>query len=522
MNCLATPTRADCHEVDDRARVDYHSQGALLIIGDGQVDLALVVAEGLPGPAVLIVPREVQRSSAPAGVDIRWIRGKVTGLEGWLGQFKPKFVDVMDSDLQRATGSREPRFDLVIDLSQQPLLTRSVLPFGYFAPRSPEQLAQALAQCQQLVGRFSKPKYFNYEPGLCAHSSFGQSGCTRCLDVCGAQAIRSAGEQIEVNPHLCQGCASCTLACPTGALSFAAPTRQSLLSRLEKALASANRANPVVLVHSSSLQPSAIDADVRLSVEALAAFGEELWFAALALGARQLLLWVDEGMPGETRQLLDRRIEVAQTMLSGAGYPVDALRVVDSRTACAPLLAPIPAHRTSAPATEVASLPVHSKRALFTRALAQIEAPEGFVPLRLFGDSAFGTIDVDRERCTLCSACARICPTAAIRYDDGTDSGTARLAFAEELCVQCGACELGCPERAIALQARIAPVSIRGVWRIVAEETLAACLDCGRGFMPHKLLEANIRRSQSGAAPEMMIEQMRRCPDCRHRRIRER
>lgn len=521
MKCLATLNPADHPAAGEHARVDYHSTGRLLIISENPIDLDLLAAAGLPGPTVLIVPHTVPRQAIPPDVDARWLRGRVSGLQGWLGQFKAEFVDVLDDDLQRATGNRAARFDLVIDLAQQPLLTRSVLPFGYFAPQSTDHLWQALAQCRQWVGHFSKPKFFDYEPGLCAHSSFGQSGCARCLDVCGAQAIRSTGEQVEIDPHLCQGCASCTLACPTGALSFVAPNRPTLLTRLTQLLASASHTNPVLLVHCSSTQPGKVSADVRLSVESLVAFGEELWFAALAMGVRQLLLWVDEDMPEETRQLLHRRVEMAATMVSASGYAPDALRVIDGRSDLAPSPASIPAHRVGTLGADVGSLPLRSKRALLTRALAQIEAPAGFEPVRLLGGAPFGTIEVDRERCTLCSACARICPVAAIRYDDGVDSGSARLAFAEELCVQCGACERGCPERAIELKARLAPASVRGTWRIVATETLSSCLDCGRGFMPQKLLEANIRRSQSSAAPQMMIEQMRRCPDCRHRRIRQ-
>ena len=46
---------------------------------------------------------------------------------------------------------------------------------------------------------------FDVDTNICAHSRSGQIGCTRCLDTCPAQAIKPAGDSIEVDPHLCQG-----------------------------------------------------------------------------------------------------------------------------------------------------------------------------------------------------------------------------------------------------------------------------------------------------------------------------
>ena len=52
---------------------------------------------------------------------------------------------------------------------------------------------------------------------------------------------------------------------------------------------------------------------------------------------------------------------------------------------------------------------------------------------------------MDREACTLCMACASVCPAGAIN----AGGELPRLDFIELNCVQCGLCESACPEDAI-------------------------------------------------------------------------
>jgi ferredoxin len=49
---------------------------------------------------------------------------------------------------------------------------------------------------------------------------------------------------------------------------------------------------------------------------------------------------------------------------------------------------------------------------------------------------------VNREKCTGCGTCIDVCPTEAIRIEDG------RAVITVE-CVDCGACPRVCPEGAI-------------------------------------------------------------------------
>jgi ferredoxin len=154
-------------------------------------------------------------------------------------------------DFQREALATSERFDLVLDLREAPAFSQPAPPQGYVhvppgAVDGP-RLLDAVLTLRGLVGEFEKPRFFHYRQSLCAHSRNQQIGCTACIDVCSASAIRSdaslkgktlgkvrrntpavpdAGGQgggIVVDPHLCVGCGACTTVCPSGALAYAAP-----------------------------------------------------------------------------------------------------------------------------------------------------------------------------------------------------------------------------------------------------------------------------------------------------------
>ncbi|HEV7390894.1 MAG TPA: 4Fe-4S binding protein, partial [Burkholderiales bacterium] len=114
--------------------------------------------------------------------------------------------DIRAIDFDRVETPRADRYDLVLDLSSEPLLRTSQPPQGYFAPgRDPLQQALAASQLARLTGEFEKPKYYVYNERICAHSRSGIVGCTQCLDVCSTAAISSdiANNRVQVDSHLC-------------------------------------------------------------------------------------------------------------------------------------------------------------------------------------------------------------------------------------------------------------------------------------------------------------------------------
>jgi len=514
-HCRATLSPVPDERAAPRASVLYRSRGVVLVAGDDASALAaasdlartLKVVMFAPGA----VPGDLQANPLIVG-------GRIASLEGRLGDFRATArASEAEVDIGGFSQNSDRRFDLVLDLQAAPLLQRSVSPPGYFAPAGGE-LAGTLEAIRALVGTFSKPIFFDYAEELCAHGAQGYKGCTRCLSVCGAGAIRSDGDRIAVDPHLCQGCAACTLACPTGALSFRDPSRADLLARLDNAIAGTRRANepPVVVVHARAqaafVEPLLAGGNgVALEVEPLAAFGEETWFGALAQGARGVVIVAEADSPIETRSLFVDRVALARTVLAVAGLPADAVRMVEP-DGLARALADAPPGRE---ARSAGALDAARKRGVLTDALARIESTAGFVPTALPLGAPLGAISVDRGKCTLCQACANLCPTGAIRYGE---QPVPRLSLVEEACVQCGICEAACPEDAIALAPRITHAETRRNVQLLHEGELARCPQCDAAFISARLLDASIAKTASlmPLAPEAE-KRMRLCFDCRRR-----
>ncbi len=208
----------------------------------------------------------------------------------------------------------------------------------------------AVLKLRDLVGEFEKPKFFQYKQKLCAHSRNEQIGCTACIDVCSAQAIRSDASLkgrarrrpaaqtaggIVVEPHLCVGCGACTTVCPSGAISYATPRAAEQGQRMRTLVVdlSARRRQGSGAAaaqprgrrcghQANSAGPRAPMRRVRgvplrvlpLELWHTASVGIELWLSAIAYGASQVwVLMTDEEAP-EYRVAVQAQIEVAQTL----------------------------------------------------------------------------------------------------------------------------------------------------------------------------------------------------------------
>jgi len=524
--CIATLTALAPNTTAPPDAVRFESRGAVLVIGDDAG-----IAE-----AVAAVAQHHRTAAFAPGIDsvrfgsrVTAVGTRVAALHGRFGAFRG---EVRGPDGMKAIGAASPNrdglFDLVLDLGRQPLVAAEVAPLGYFAP-GPDAAARAAAigTMRTLVGSFTKPRYFNYQAELCAHGASGLKGCTRCLDVCSTTAITSAGSQIRVDPYLCQGCATCTLACPTGALSFKMPTREVLHRRLAETLRRPSAPpRPVLVVHGQAqaevVHGAAATRDVlTLAAEPLPAFGEESWLEAFALGAHALVLLDDERLAPASRALIGESIAQARTLLQSLGVPAHRLGFVPV-DALASWLDDL-ARSTDAPAGDESGArtaaapqaPAATKRLALLGAFGRLGSGDAAAaPVELTAGACLGEVLVDRKRCTLCFACVNLCPTGALSSDEG---GTPRLSFAEDACVQCGLCERGCPEKAVTLHPRFTPqAGARGTTRVLNEDELLACTTCGTPFISRKLLASSFERIKDHPVlAKGGRERLMTCPACR-------
>ncbi|OGA04808.1 MAG: hypothetical protein A3H35_17765 [Betaproteobacteria bacterium RIFCSPLOWO2_02_FULL_62_17] len=526
--CLAALTALAPNASVAPDMVAFDSRGVVLVVGDGPDIAAAVGALAGPMKVVAFAPNFTEFEAGRANVTA--VGGRVVSLSGVLGAFRAQAATPGggSADIGKFSPNSDGCFDLVLDLSGRPLQLGSVAPIGYFAPRGDHTaLAEAIAALRRLVGRIVKPRYADYEAALCTHGAKGLRGCVQCLDACPAGAIRSAGDLVELDTRLCQGCAGCALACPTGAISFNRPSRAMLrasLRRLTDSAASVSNAAPVIVAHAPAAG-AAIDAlhlparARTLQVDALAALDGELWFEALALGAAGVVMVCSAGATMEQRRLFDRMIAEARVLLGAIGVSPARLALAETDALAATIDA-VPqqacglngAGKPAAATADVAKRP-SLLAALETLQLGSDRAP---APIALAPGMPFGEVAVDRAKCTLCFSCAYLCPAAALVAEP---EPVPKLRFAEARCVQCGLCDIGCPEHAITLHPRFLPdAAARNEARVLHEDGLFCCTECGTPFISTRLLASSVERIKGYMAlDDEGVERLKMCPACRQR-----
>jgi ferredoxin len=484
----------DAFEFEPTSLVSYQSTGKVIALGD---DDALAKCSELPA-ALDINPVEIST-------------GQIQ-IEGYLGAYRVIVTDQQGNEISH-------QGDAILDLNEAPLLAREMLPPGYFhVPPGDWGNPELAVELADLPGEFQKPKYFDYDASICAHGVNGKVACRQCIDACPAEAIHSLVDRIEVNPYLCQGGGSCTTVCPSGAIRYLYPGLRDNGNRLRDMLRVYQEQGgemPIVFFHSESYSPEMYlqhyDNLLPLEVEELGSVGMDLCLSALAYGALQVVLHVDEGVPRSTRDNLGAQVEWVQALLTGLGLEGIGISLCSHDAALPEIKAP-----------NVVEIAVHDmspgKRSAIYQALdhlvAKLQPAQDQVELP--ATAPFGEAVIDAEKCTLCMACVGSCPGKALQ--DGSNREVPEVFFIESNCLQCGACVQTCPEDAITLQPRLLfDFETRNRARALNSDTPFACISCGKPFAPTSVINKMQEKLKDHYmfGSDRALDRLKMCDNCR-------
>jgi ferredoxin len=551
-------------EAEPAPAVEFKSQGQVLVIGPAAA--ALDWAERLSGQLEVSVLVTAGGGELPLERKYPVWSGKVTGLSGWLGAFEVEWrqenpidlevctrcnaciracpedaigfdyqVDLAKCkdhrdcvkacgsigaiDFSRTDVSRKDAFDLVLDLSREPLIRLHTLPQGYFAPGD-DPLEQALAaqQLAALVGEFEKPKFFQYREKICAHSRSGKQGCNACIDVCSSGAIQPDGDHIRVEPHLCAGCGGCATVCPSGAMTYTYPKVPDMGARLKTALATYREAggkDACIVFHDAADGRSALLAYARkgkglpgrvipLECFHVASIGMDLMLGAMAYGASQISILITDKTAEGYVGALRRQMGYAETIVNALGYAGKHFSLIENP---ADLWELAPAATVAKPAAFNLS---PEKRTTLDFALDHLARHESKT-IALSAGAPFGALTVNKQTCTLCKACIGACPESALI--DSTE--TPSLRFIERNCVQCGLCVNTCPESAITLVPRLLIGKEAKEAVTLNEAEPFNCVRCAKPFGTRQMVENMLGKLGGHSMFAGGTRRLQMCGDCR-------
>ncbi len=511
--------------------ITYRSSGRLLVVGPhAAVSEAARHCQAKSGIQCVLLSTEisVHRKEAPANGRHEVYLADFVEITGHLGAF---VVEVSRNDkvvnFAETLGYESKTFDLVLDLGDTPAIDSEISPPGYISTAGTRRTIEgAVDEISELVGNFEKPKYFSYDPDICAHGRSGLIGCSRCLDACPTDAISSIGEMIEVDPYLCQGAGACSSACPTGAITYDHPCSSTLIDAIRNLLKSYRQAggeNPSVLFYDSEAGSEIVVKSAAslpqnllpIEVEEIGSIGIDIWLTCIAYGSRSVSILVPPPVARSVTEELRSQIEYFDALLVGAGYENGAVRLLeaDGKTKLLKALKQGGSELAIEPAN---FLPSGAKRTDIRMALDylyELAQPRSTVAALPEG-APFGEIKVDRGDCTLCFACVSVCPASAL--EAGGD--TPKLSFIEWNCVQCGLCETACPETAISLKPRfVFDPAKRMRSRTLNEDAPLCCIGCGKPFATRSMLarmQTKLKDHWMFQDPDA-VKRLEMCEDCR-------
>ncbi|CAB1129309.1 conserved protein of unknown function [Candidatus Hydrogenisulfobacillus filiaventi] len=301
---------------------------------------------------------------------------------------------------------------------------------------------------RDLLQAWAGPRRFRPWPALEAARCAAGQGCRVCAAACPREAL-TWPEGRPAPGERCDGCGSCAAACPTGAM-----TVRDLSDATVDALARVRATDPqgaLRAVCPRDDRPEA-EGEVLLPVPCVGALAP----AQLARLRRSGPVTARCPDPGCPRQAAAARALAWLAWLE-AGEPAPP----------------------GEPAAGAAAAPWSGRVRALATDLAAWRFPAGVEPPALAPEPGWPAwqVRVDGQRCTLCAACARACPTPALGLA-GAGPEAWVLAADAGACLGCGRCAAVCPEGALTVEPASPQVLTAGP-RALVEEGVVRCRSCG-------------------------------------------
>lgn len=398
-----------------------------------------------------------------------------------------------------------------------------------FSGSRPEQLKLRLLSFEHKRSRrslFTLPPS-TYEPvaSVDRGSCIGEERCGLCVSACPFGAIAIAGSKAAVDREACASCGVCVTSCPAGAIELPGAS----LSQVEAEISVLLEAEAPRLVFACRGARQDTTGGTPLSagwlpveVPCLGMVTPGWILQVLARGASAVaLLGCGERCHSGRAAAGGNRVDFVRELLSLLGETAAAQRVsllAGGVEPPPPPAAPVlPGGARGGVAGGGITLLEPAATAEAVAALAERHRAGPDVSL-VHSGSPLGIVSLREETCTACGACATVCPTGALRYEEDAE-GEAVVSLEAAHCIACGKCVPACPEGAFETLGVRAGVELAGLaaGRIALKRAASArCRRCGGAIAPEAMLSRirTLLEGEEASAPLLSIL-TELCSDCR-------
>ncbi|AXS84107.1 4Fe-4S dicluster domain-containing protein [Marinobacter sp. Arc7-DN-1] len=319
----------------------------------------------------------------------------------------------------------------------------------------------------------------------CVRYRFRYSQCSDCADNCPSEALTLGEEGVELDATRCSSCGLCVAACPVGA--FRQPTfpTAALAKPAEKRLSVACKPSgekgDLLIPCLGDIEPALLASlSLRKIAVTLRGAGHCAECAYAPQGAEVLRILL-EGMQALAESASTQStLPVLSESVGGSGYRADRRQFFRrfSNRAVENFRAEDSLEVVPQQAIRAAPHFVPARRKLAETVLEQLGGIDAASPLpALFGVAVVTPI---AGRCTGCEACARVCPTGALKIDETENRWVLRFDAAR--CVGCGVCIEACGAQALQIEPRWYPGPVEPDSPL-HELGRCRCESCGRFFI---------------------------------------
>jgi len=349
---------------------------------------------------------------------------------------------------------------------------------GTFDPNS-SSIEEVIEVLKSNITNYSYKKFTTYDQNICQYHERREEICSKCEEVCPTVAITKddSTKRLTFSQIDCHGCGGCISVCPSGALDYAPSNRASLfeLSKFYK------DTHPLIIPEKMSLENLELELKENIlpfAIEGEKFLDESSLLTLLQMSGSQLIFYSDfiSKGTGDCIRILN---DIYQKK-----YNKNAIIIAMNKEELEKALEDIEFVENSYFNFNQDTL---RKREVFSHRLQKIVGEDNLGQVKTGEHVHYGKVIVNEETCTLCLVCVGACNVDALQAD-ATDN---TLRLNPSLCTSCGYCEISCPEKdCLTIERDV--INLEPSWfkeNILAQDSLFACVECGKEFATTKSVE---------------------------------